>query len=513
MTHALQLAGIHKSFDGFAALTDASFSASWGEVHALLGENGSGKSSLMNIAAGLYAAEKGTIFVDEQPVFFNGPRDAAKQKIGMVHQHFRLVLPFTVAQNVLINAAPDDARTYRERLKRMQAAIVGKAAQLGFEINPNRRIDELSIAEQQRVEILKVLLAGANIVILDEPTAVLADQEGENLLVTVKNLARSGAAVVLVTHKMADVKRHTDRVTIMRGGHTIATVEPQKCSIADLVKLTVGEASLDESIKSAENLNDPSNSSQSNPTALKVRSLVWAGQHVHLKGVSFDLNDGEIYGLAGVGGNGQTELASALMGLDEVAGLTGDIVLNGNQNLKAITTPKRRNLGIASIPADRYGLALAGGLSVAENYAVAQVNSGRYGPIWRLNKKRMEQDAKDAVSEFDVQGVRSLHQKAALLSGGNAQKLVLAREFGKKPKLVFAHSPSRGLDVRATAQVQARLVAARNDGAAVLLISEDLDEVLRLADRIGVMTDGQIVAEFTKPFDRQAIGQAMVAHV
>jgi general nucleoside transport system ATP-binding protein len=198
--------------------------------------------------------------------------------------------------------------------------------------------------------------------------------------------------------------------------------------------------------------------------------------------------------------------------LNEVEGLTGDIVLDANNDLNAITTPKRRNMGIATIPADRYGLALAGGLSIAENYAVAQLNSGRYGSIWRINKLQIEQDAKDAVTEFDVQGVRSIHQKAALLSGGNAQKLVLAREFGKKPQLVFAHSPSRGLDVRATAQVQARLVAAKDDGAAVLLISEDLDEVLRLADRIGVMADGQIVAEFTPPFDRQAIGQAMVAH-
>jgi general nucleoside transport system ATP-binding protein len=512
VTHALQLVGIHKSFDGFAALTDASFSASWGEVHALLGENGAGKSSLMNIAAGLYAAEKGTILVDDQPILFNGPRDAAKQRIGMVHQHFRLVLPFTVAQNVLINAAPDDARTHRERLKRVQAAIVSKAAQLGFEINPNRRIDELSIAEQQRVEILKVLLAGAKIVILDEPTAVLADQEAENLLVTVKNLARSGASVILVTHKMADVKRHTDRVTVMRGGRTITTVEPQQCSIADLVKLTVGDASLGDLNKSAENPSPPTFPSTSIPSALTVRSLAGSGQHVQLKGVSFDLKAGEIYGLAGVGGNGQSELAAALMGLNEVADLTGDIVLDANKDLKALTTPNRRNLGIATIPADRYGLALAGGLSIAENYAVAQVNSGRYGSIWRLKKSQIEQDAKDAITEFDVQGVRSIHQKAALLSGGNAQKLVLAREFGKKPKLVLAHSPSRGLDVRATAQVQARLVAAKDDGAAVLLISEDLDEVLSLADRIGVMADGQIVAEFQQPFDRQAIGQAMVAH-
>ncbi|MGJ7528936.1 ABC transporter ATP-binding protein [Variovorax sp. GB1P17] len=508
MPNALELTGIRKSFDGFAALTDAHFAARWGEVHALLGENGAGKSSLMNIAAGLYAPEAGQLLVDDNAVRFAGPRDAARHRIGMVHQHFKLVRPFTVAQNILLTAPPPaEFQSHGERLREIERDIRNKAAELGFEIDPSKRIDALSIAEQQRVEILKVLLAGARILILDEPTAVLTDQEAARLLQTVQGLARAGAAVVLVTHKMADVKTYADRVTVMRGGRTVATLEPGATSVSELVKLTVGE-----SIAAASGF-QPAKAARG-PVRLTVRGLRSPaspqGRRV-LDGVDLELHAGEIYGLAGVGGNGQGELAGAIMGLPGEA-TEGEIRLEGHGDLKTMPAPARRGLGIAAIPADRYGLALAGGLSVAENYAIGRVHSGRYGPVWHLRRGRIQSDTQEAVRAFDVQGVRSVAQKAALLSGGNAQKLVLAREFGKSPTLVLAHSPSRGLDVRASAEVHARLRAARDGGAAVLLISEDLDEVLQLADRVGVMTRGRIAGEFAQPADRQAIGQAMVDH-
>ncbi|MDH6591617.1 ABC-type uncharacterized transport system ATPase subunit [Variovorax sp. TBS-050B] len=507
MPNALELTGIRKTFDGFAALTDAHFAARWGEVHALLGENGAGKSSLMNIAAGLYAPEAGQLLVDDNAVRFAGPRDAAKHRIGMVHQHFKLVRPFTVAQNILLTAPPPpEFQSHGERLREITRDIRNKAAELGFDIDPAKRVDALSIAEQQRVEILKVLLAGARILILDEPTAVLTDQEAARLLQTVQGLARQGAAVVLVTHKMADVKTYADRVTVMRGGRTVATLKPGDASVAELVKLTVGESIAAQGF-------EPS-AAPRGPVRLSVRGLRTPaspeGRRV-LDGVDLDLHAGEIYGLAGVGGNGQGELAGAIMGLPGEA-TEGEIRLEGHGDLKTMPAAVRRGIGIAAIPADRYGLALAGGLSVAENYAIGRVHTGRYGPVWRLRRSRIQSDTQEAVRAFDVQGVRSVAQKAALLSGGNAQKLVLAREFGKSPTLVLAHSPSRGLDVRASAEVHARLRAARDGGAAVLLISEDLDEVLQLADRIGVMTRGRIAGEFAQPADRQAIGQAMVDH-
>jgi len=501
MSSALALRGIRKSFDGYLALDDAQFDARWGEVHALLGENGAGKSSLMNIAAGLYAPERGEMLVDDNAVRLAGPRDAARHRIGMVHQHFKLVRPFTVAQNILLGL-PADQAGHRRQLAALEERIRAQAGELGFAIDPRQRVDSLSIAEQQRVEILKVLLAGARILILDEPTAVLTDQEAERLLRTVQGLAQRGCAVALVTHKMADVKAYADRVTVMRGGRTVATLDPRTTPAAELVRLTVGEAAAPA----------PRARSAPGPACLSLQGLSTPAQggRQALAGVTLDVHAGEIYGIAGVGGNGQGELAAAIMGLIPEAG--GDIVLEGFGSLRAAPATARRALGLAVIPADRYGHALAGGLSIAENFAIGQVHSGRYGSPWWLRQRRIDQDARDAVAAFDVQGVRSLRQKAALLSGGNAQKLVIAREFSKQPRLILAHTPSRGLDVRATAQVHARLLAARDAGAAVLLISEDLDEVLALADRIGVMAGGRIVAEFDQPADRQAIGQAMVHH-
>jgi simple sugar transport system ATP-binding protein len=503
MATALQLTGIAKSFDGFKALTDAHFQARWGEVHALLGENGAGKSSLMNIAAGLYAPEAGQVWVDDNPVQLSGPRDAARHHIGMVHQHFKLVKPFTVAENIMLgHPLASGEGSHRKRLGQLEAQIRAKAEELGFELDPRQRTERLSIAEQQRVEILKVLLAGARILILDEPTAVLTDKEAERLLSTVHALARSGAAVVLVTHKMADVKTYADRVTVMRGGRTVKTVDPKQVAVAELVQLTVGDG-----VAAPARTRSPAGD-----VRLRLRRLRTpeAGGHRALHGVDLTLHAGEIYGLAGVGGNGQSELAAALMGLDDQ--FEGELVLEGLGDLARTSNAERRALQFAAIPADRHGLALAGALSVAENFGIGQVHDGRYGPVWRLDAKRMQEDARAAVAQFDVQGVRHLDQKAALLSGGNAQKLVLAREFGRAPRIVLAHSPSRGLDVRASAEVHARLLAARDAGAAVLLISEDLDEVLALADRVGVMTRGRIVAEFEQPADRLAIGRAMVDH-
>ena len=504
MPNALALSGIHKSFDGFVALADAHFTACWGEVHALLGENGAGKSSLMNIAAGLYAPEAGQLLVDDNPVQLSGPRDAARHRIGMVHQHFKLVAPFTVAENILLGqlVKDEDARSYRQRLADMRKAIVTQAQALQFGIHPDQPVALLSVAEQQRVEILKVLLAGARILILDEPTAVLTDQEAARLLQTIRSLARQGAAVVLVTHKMADVQRYADRVTVMRGGRSIATLVPREVDEAELVRLTVGEA-----------LPQPAQSHpQPGAPRLSLRALRTHASDgpPALDGIHLTLHAGEIYGLAGVGGNGQTELAQAIMGVLPLQ--SGSMELDGFGDLSKASTMQRREMGIAAIPADRYGLALAGGLSVAENFGIGQVHADCYGRAWRLNRKRMEADALEAVKAFNVLGVRSIRQKAALLSGGNAQKLVIAREFRRNPRLVLVHSPSRGLDVRAAAQVHERLLAARDAGAAVLLISEDLDEVLALSDRIGVIVRGKIVREFKAPVDRQAVGQAMVAH-
>jgi simple sugar transport system ATP-binding protein len=496
---ALALRGIRKSFDGFKVLDNADFAARRGEVHALLGENGAGKSSLMNIAAGLYLPEAGAVLLDGQERRLSGPLEAASLGIGLVHQHYKLARPLTVAENVLL-AVPRGS--YRAGLRQIEAEIAARATALGLPIDPRRTVESLSVAEQQRVEILKALIGGATTLILDEPTAVLTDSEGERLLETMRRFAASGAAVVLVTHKLREVTAFADHVTIMRGGRTIATRDPHGMSFTELTELVVGAASP----PVARPRRKPG------PVRLSLSGLRCARPdgHIAIPGLDLDVRAGEIVGLAGVGGNGQSELMEALMGMR--APMAGQIMLEGEGDIAARTPEQRRGLGVAIIPADRAALALAGSLSVTENYAVGAIHGGRYGGPFRLRRHRMREDTALAVKEFAVQGVRGMGQKAALLSGGNAQKLVLAREFARQPQLVLAHSPCRGLDVRASADVQRRLLAARESGAAVLLVSDDLEEVLALSDRVGVLNRGQLVALLDAPADRQIIGQAMVGH-
>lgn len=499
MTSALQLVGIRKSFDGALALDGASFESRAGEVHALLGENGAGKSSLMNVAAGLYAPDSGTISINGAAVALSGPAAARQHGIGMVHQHFKLVKPFTVAENVLMaNPQPH----FSSGIRTIRAAIAQQVDALKFSIDPDRRIDTLTVAEQQQVEIVKVLVGGAKILILDEPTAVLTDTEAVGLLEIVQRLARAGTAVVLVTHKLHEVKRFADVVTIMRGGKTVASADPKQTSAEKLTELTVGQTT--PLPKRTPN--------QGGATKLNVGALTYTrgDGRTMLNNTSFHVRAGEIYGIAGVSGNGQAELAEALIGAIEPS--SGEIWIDGHGDVGHASAAKRREAAIAAIPADRYAFALAGSLPISDNLAVAQIRTGRYGSIAMLDRAAMRRDAEAAVRDYDVHGVRSIRQKASLLSGGNAQKLVIAREFSRQPEVVVAHSPSRGLDVRACAAVHERLIAARERGAAIVLISEDLDEVLSLSDRIGVMTRGSIVGEFERPADRQAIGRAMVDH-
>jgi general nucleoside transport system ATP-binding protein len=504
MTAALELRGIRKSFGDFLVLNDADFAVEIGSVHALLGENGAGKSSLMNVAAGLYCPDAGSVNIDGVEIRLSGPRDAKAHRIGMVHQNFKLVRRFTVAENVLLaNPRPGT----RVGLTEIEALIRRHAERLGFEIDPRRQVSTLSVAEQQRVEIIKVLIAGARFLILDEPSAVLTDHEAERLLTTVGEIAQAGAAVVLVTHKLSEVMRFADRVTVMRGGRTLAMLEPKSTSREDLTMLTVGTTVVATRRSSRTARGSPRLDVTGLECARDGRSM--------LTGTGFFVHSGEIYGIAGVGGNGQGELVEALMGVRFPN--AGKVAIRHGEDDRSIdvthaSPARRRDLGFAVIPADREALALAGSLSVAENFAIGQIHDGRYGSWAHVNRAKMRNDTATAVDAFDIHGVRSTLQRASLLSGGNAQKLVLAREFSRKPSIVIAHSPTRGLDVRACAAIHERVLAARAAGAAVLLISEDLDEILALCDRVGVMTRGRIVAEFEAPVDRQMVGRAMVDH-
>jgi general nucleoside transport system ATP-binding protein len=499
VTVVLALSQIRKTFGDFVALDDASFELQQGEVHALLGENGAGKSSLMNIAAGLYTADAGSCSIGGEEVHLSGPRDARARGVGMVQQHFQLVQTCSVVENVLLaNPTPH----YQSGLRATIKEIRRFATELGFEIDPSAPVHALSLAEQQRVEILKVLIAGTRVIILDEPTAVLSDGEADRLLDMLRVLTKQGAAVVLVTHKLREVTRASDRVTIMRNGRTVGTFGATAVSPEAMARMIVGTDFVPSERKPRIAGDD----------VLNVVGLrcARADGHETVNSASFLVRAFEVYGVAGVSGNGQSELMDALIGIRPP--LAGKVEIVGLGDLSSVPPHDRRDFDISIIPADRYRLALASGLSVEDNYVIGEIGSGKYGGLLWMDFAEMKRSTLTGLADFEVQGVRSLRQKAALLSGGNAQKLVLARELQHRPKVVIAHNPSRGLDVRACEAVYRRLLTARDNGAAVVLISEDLDEIMLLSDRIGVLSRGRIVAEFSSPADRQAIGQAMAGN-
>ncbi len=498
MGAALEFEGVHKSFDGNAALVDAFFTAEWGEVHALLGENGAGKSSLMNIGCGLYAPDSGVVRVDGESVTIDGPLDARRRGIGMVHQHFKLVETMTVAENIIL--AHGKGR-WRRSLQEIRQAIRTISDEIGFAIDPDARIDTLSVSEQQRAEIIKVLIGGAQVLILDEPTAVLTDEESARLLKQVRLFAAQGKCVVLITHKLREVFDFADRVTVMRGGRTVdAGQRPADLTPEELSRLMVGEAA--QTTASARGV--------AGEVALEVADARAQRDNgaPALDGLSLSLREGEIYGVAGVGGNGQTELAEVLMGVRALE--DGAILLLG-EPLTGASPQRLRNHGLACVPAERYVYGLAGDLSIMENYVIAHLGSGAFGPAAWVSRRAIWRETEKAIAGFSIHGAAPA-RRAGLLSGGNAQKLVLAREMSGAPRVLLAHSPTRGLDVRACAAVHQALGEACTRGTAVLLLSEDLDEVLAISDRIGVINRGRIVGEFERPADRREIGRLMVGH-
>ncbi|SMC95023.1 ABC transporter ATP-binding protein [Rhizobium sp. RU36D] len=475
---ALELREVSKAFDGRPALVDASFTLEWGEVHAIVGENGAGKSTLMNVVSGVYAADSGRQMVDGEARSPRSPMEATAAGIGMVHQHFRLVNSFTLSENVLLSLGRDSRiRTPAQAA----AAISAKAAEIGLPVDPNRVVATLSTAERQRVEIVRVLMLGARILVLDEPTAVLTEEEGRALLSFVRTLARQGHAVVLITHKFREVAGFCDRVTIMRHGRTVLAGAPVvELDEGEVARLMVGEAL------------EVSERPFSSPGAvtLSVSGLTRRAdqQGPGLSELGFDLHAGEVLGIAGVGGNGQEELVACLTGMMRAD--RGTIQLGGH-DLTGAVPRVRRQAGLRFIPSDRFATGLIRELSIGENLALTRVASGGLGGRFFLDRKRMHSAAADAIQDFDIRGA-SPARSTALLSGGNAQKVLLARELDDGMTVLIAHSPSRGLDMKATQFVRKSIKQAVESGAACLLISEDLSEILSLSHRVAVMNRGAI---------------------
>ncbi len=494
--YAVEMRGITKRFPGVIANDQVDFAVRRGEIHALLGENGAGKSTLMNVLGGLYQAEEGQVFIDGKPVQFNSPRDAIEAGIGMVHQHFMLVATQSVAENLILG---QDAPRFYIDYGKIEREIGQLSRQYGLGCDPSAKIWQLSVGEQQRVEVLKMLYHGARILILDEPTAVLTPQEVDALFKTLRGMVASGHTVIFISHKLDEVVEIADRVTGLRRGKVSASVEAKDLTKADLARLMVGREVLFRVEKKPVDPKDVVLSLE-RVSCLNNRELP------ALRELSLEVRGGEIYGVAGVAGNGQPELAEVINGLRPV---TSGRITFINQNVTNRPTTTCIQAGMAHVPADRVGMGVAPNMSVADNLILKKYRVPPISRGWRLLLQEISGQAKVLVQKFDVK-TPDVDTQARLLSGGNMQKLILAREISDEPTMIVAVYPTRGLDVGATEAVHNLLIAERDRGAAILLISEDLDELLSLSDRIGVIFEGRIVGEVPPEDDRvEEIGLLM----
>ena len=479
----IRMRRIVKTYGATVANDRVDFDVYPGEIHALLGENGAGKTTLMNVLFGLIAPDEGEIWIGEEEVRFSSPHDALERGIGMVHQHFMLVQKFTVAENVVPGSVSPWSMTLRR--SDIERDVQQAAERFGMDVEPRRRIRDLPIDTQQRVEILKLLYRGAKVLILDEPTSSLGPAQIKGLFATLSDLRASGHSIVVVTHKLAEVREIADRVTVLRDGRNALTVQrgsfdertlAQAMTGRDLEKLPPKTMLRGEGVE----------------PLLRVRDLVvHASGRLVVHGVRFDVYPGEILGAAGVEGNGQRELLDALVGVTQVAG--GQVVLDGRDVTHA-SPQERHAAGLSGIHEDRQGWGLVLDLTVGENLALAAVPAGQFSRRGLLRRNAIREHARRLLEEYDVRPPDP-DLRVRSLSGGNQQKLVLARELSRDPRVLVAANPTHGLDVGAAEYVHRRLLEVREKGNAIVLVSHDLDELLKLSDRIIVLYRGRVIYE------------------
>jgi general nucleoside transport system ATP-binding protein len=492
----LELSGITKQFPGILANDHVDFDLAKGEVHALLGENGAGKSTLMNILYGLYHADEGEIRINGKPLRIDSPNDAIQAGIGMVHQHFMLIPVMTVAENIVLAVEPHsgpflDLGSAEERVRDL-------SRRYGLTVDPTARVERISVGQQQRAEILKALYRGAEILILDEPTAVLTPQEAGELFAVIRSLTEQGKSIIFISHKLNEVLEIADRITVLRQGKRVDTVPREGATQEGLARMMVGREVVLRVEKAPAQPGEP---------LLEVEDLVVLDERglAACRGVSFDVRAGEIVGIAGVDGNGQTELIDALTGLRHPG--SGRFVVGGKDLTKA-TAREVLDTGVGHIPEDRQVRGLVLDFSLAENLALHDFRTPPESRFGWLFPRRLVERARTLLREFDVRG-GGPETPAASLSGGNQQKVVVAREVSRNPRVLVAAQPTRGLDVGAIEFVHRRLVEERDEGRAILLISFELEEILSLADRIFVIFEGRCVAEYPPTVSEEELGFAM----
>lgn len=481
MPPVLELRGITKAFPGVLANDHIDFTLEAGEIHALLGENGAGKTTLMNILYGLYKPDEGEIYVRGKHVEIREPNDAIALGIGMVHQHFMLVPPLTVTENVMLGVEEVRNGVFLDR-KRAAQRVREISEKYGLEVDPEARIQDLPVGVQQRVEIIKVLYRHADILILDEPTAVLTPQEVDELFEIMGSLSAQGISIIFITHKLKEVLAIADRITVLRNGRVVGTTTPEKTDEEELAAMMVGrEVSLTVE-KPPAHPTDP---------VLEVRDLYVEDDRglLAVRGVSFDVRAGEVLGIAGVQGNGQTELVEAVTGLRPV--LSGQVSILG-QDVTNATPREITELGVGHIPEDRVHDGLVGDYPVALNVILNSYYREPFAHGIILDEEEIARYAARLVEEFDIR-TPSIWVPVANLSGGNQQKVIVAREFSRPIRLLVAAQPTRGLDVGSIEYIHERIIEKRDAGCAILLVSTELDEIMALSDRIAVMYRGEII--------------------
>ena len=480
--YVIEMLGVTKAFGTFKANDDIHLKVKKGEIHALLGENGSGKSTLMNILSGLLQPTSGSIKVNGKEVEISSPTVAGKLGIGMVHQHFMLVKDFTVTENIILGN--EESRIGILDRKKAQNTIKGLSEKYHLHVDPTAKIEDISVGMEQRVEILKTLYHGADILIFDEPTAVLTPQEIDELMLIMKGLVKEGKSIILITHKLDEIKTVADRVTVIRRGKSIDTVDVAATSKQEMADMMVGRSVLFKTNKAE---------SKPSETVLEVDNIVVKESRglEAVKNLSLTLRAGETVGIAGIGGNGQSELIQAITGLKKVE--SGTIKLNG-KDITNLPPRKITESGVGHIPEDRQRHGLILPMTLSENISLQSYYKEPFSHNFFLNEKEMDNYAVRLIQEFDVR-TQSEKSTAGSLSGGNQQKAIIAREVDRDPSLLIAAQPTRGLDVGAIEFIHKRLIEHRDKGNAVLLMSFELDEILNISDRIVVIYEGQIVAE------------------
>lgn len=475
----VQMKGITIRFGDVVANSDVDFELRKGEIHALLGENGAGKTTLTSILYGLYQPQEGEIYIRGKKVTIRSPNDSMELSIAMVHQHFLLTMPHSVTENIIVGLKSNG---FLLDIAGAEKKIMQLSERYGLKIDPKAVVGDMAVGEQQRVEIVKALYRDADILILDEPTSMLTPQEEKALFAMLQSMVRQGLSIIFITHKLHEVMEVSNRVTVLRGGKVVGTVNTSETNETELAKMMVGRPVV-ESIESK--------SSTKNTVVLQLKNVSALNNSnvMFIKDLSLELRKGEILGIAGVDGNGQAELAEVIAGLRKVQ--SGEVTMDG-QRTTNLSPRKIREWGLAYVPQDRLNTGLILEYSIAENLILDRWYTGEYSGKVFLRQDEMRKFAQKVVADFEVKAP-GINVPVSSMSGGNLQKVLMARELARNPKVLVVHNPTRGLDIGATEYIHKQLVKQRDDGVAVLMISLDLDEILTVCDRIAVIYEGRIM--------------------